>query len=357
MRYVFSIHALMFLLAIAVFSVGVQGQSRFSVNGRLKIEGSDLSGARVVIYKEGVKERSITSNLGKFSLDLDLNANYILSFEKDGYVTKKLSFNTRVPADAAGQGFAPFDFSVSLFKQYDDVNTVVFNQPVGVIRYDRSLGDFDYDTDYTKSIQGQMQQAVADVEKRQKEEAANASAEAKRKAAEDKARAKEEAEARKQQEAEQRAQREREAAERKATAAQNNSTPPPAVHVPPPPPPPAPVVVAPPKPKPVPVDNKLASAVAGQEQRRTLQPVVGQEARPEVTVYEPETFRHEELVIEPNKVTTIIELDTDGVRTQYRRVVHKWGDTYYFKNEQSISRTVYEREALGDRLVMSVPGR
>ena len=357
MKHAYNILSLLFIVPLMVLAVDVHGQGKFSVNGRLKIEGSDLSGARVVLYREGVKERTITSNLGKFSLELELNANYILSFERDGYVTKKLSFNTRVPSDAVGQGFAPFDFSVSLFKQYDDMNTVVFNQPVGVIRYDRSLGDFDYDTDYTKSIQGQLQQAVADVEKRQKEEAANAGAEAKRKAAEDKAKAREEAEARKQQEAELRAQREREAADRKATAAQNNSTPPPVV-IAPPPSPPAPVVAAvPPKPKPAPADPGLVMAVGGQEQRRSLEPVVGQEVRPEEAAYEPETFRHEELVIEPNKVTTIIELDTEGVRTQYRRVVHKWGEVYYFKNEQSISRTVYEREALGDRLVMSGPGR
>jgi hypothetical protein len=100
----------------------VMAQGRFTVNGRLKIDGGDLAGARAVVYKNGEKDRTITANLSKFALDLDLNANYVISFEKDGYVAKKLSFNTKVPADAVTKGFTPFEFAVSLFKQYDDLN-------------------------------------------------------------------------------------------------------------------------------------------------------------------------------------------------------------------------------------------
>src|SRR5690606_36660648 len=115
------------------------------------------------------------------------------------FVTKKMSFNTRVPADAAANGFTPFEFAVSLFKQYDGVNTVVFNQPVGVIRYDRTMDDFDYDTDYTKSIQSALDKTMEEVAAKQKEESGGASAAAeaaKRKDVEDKARASVEAAAR-----------------------------------------------------------------------------------------------------------------------------------------------------------------
>lgn len=144
----------------------VAAQGKFTVNGRMKIEGGDLSNTRAVVFKNGVKERTISANLSKFSLDLEIGNNYVISFEKDGYVAKKISFNTNAPAEAAANGFTPFDFAVSLFKQYDDVNIVVFNQPVGMIRYDDKTGDFDYDTDYTKSIQSQVQQALAQVEQK-----------------------------------------------------------------------------------------------------------------------------------------------------------------------------------------------
>ena len=194
----FAIRSILLLAAVFPFGMSLLGQTKFIAHGRVKIDGGNLDGARVIVYKNGAKERTITDALSKFTLDLDLNANYIVSFEKPGFVAKKLSFDTRVPADAVANGFTPFDFAVSLFKQYDDVNTVVFNQPVGMIRYDGSAGDFDYDTDYTKSIQSQLQEAAAQVEQKQKQEAQAAAEAEKRKAEDAKAQAKAEAEAKKQ---------------------------------------------------------------------------------------------------------------------------------------------------------------
>jgi hypothetical protein len=45
------------------------------------------------------------------------------------------------------------------FKQYAGVNTVIYNQPVGKIRFNDVLNEFDYDTDYTKSIQSEITKA------------------------------------------------------------------------------------------------------------------------------------------------------------------------------------------------------
>jgi hypothetical protein len=371
------------LLILALLWCGahmVMAQGRFTVNGRLKIDGSDLAGARAVVYKNGEKDRTITTNLSKFALDLDLNANYVISFEKDGYVAKKLSFNTKVPADAVTKGFTPFEFAVSLFKQYDDLNIVVFNQPVGVIRYEPALGDFDYDTDYTKSIQSQLQKTLAEVERRQKEEAQQAAAAAKAKAKADAeaerqaeaqaaAAAKAEAEARKQAEATAKAEQARQEPEPKRSEAERSRPrspePPPEPQPAPPPPKAAPEPVRAKAPEPVrPVRNgSLAKATEGQDTRRTQAPVVveegspvamatpvaQEEAPPNVVPVEEEVLRNEELLVETNKVTTIIRLEKRGVVTEYRKITHKWGTTYYFRDGLACSQLVYEREALGTR--------
>lgn len=339
----------------------VMAQGRFTVNGRLKIEGGDLAGARAVVYKNGEKDRTITANLNKFALDLDLNANYVISFEKDGYVAKKLSFNTKVPADAATKGFTPFEFAVSLFKQYDDLNIVVFNQPVGVIRYEPGLGDFDYDTDYTKSIQSQLQKTLAEVERRQKEEAQQAAADAK-------AKAKADAEAKRQAEAQAAAAAKAEAEARKqteATAKTEQARPAPEPKLAPPPPKAAPEPIRAKAPEPVRAarNGSLAKAHEGQDTRRTLAPVVKEEespvamatpvakeeAPPNVVPVEEEVLRNEELLVETNKVTTIIRLEKRGVVTEYRKITHKWGTTYYFRDGLACSQLVYEREALATR--------
>lgn len=358
------------------------GQDKFTVHGRLKIEGGDHAGARAVVYKNGEKERTITSGLSKFSLDLDLNSSYIISFEKDGYVSKKLSFDTRLPAGAPSSDFAPFTYAVSLFKQYDDINIVVFNQPVGMIRYETGTGDFDYDTDYTKSIQAQMQQVLEQVEERRKEEERNKGAEAAQQAqqakdqrrAEEEARkqaaaaAKAEAEARKKAEADarlaeaqQKEQQRREAEARKqeeARAAAPPPPPPPVAEAPKPAPPPAPTPRPRPEPRPV-VQAGKAKGMEGEEPRRSTAPVMAEETSP-VRMAQPKEqgeippvsmpweelpVRHEELYEEPNKVTMVVKLETGATTTEYRKVVYKWGGAFYFKNGQSCSREVYDREA------------
>lgn len=368
-------------LLLLVTATLVSAQPRFTVNGRMKVEAGDLDGARVVVYKNGVKERTITQNVGKFSLDLDLQQNYILSFEKDGFVSKKIAFNTKVPADAVANSFVPFDFAVSIFKQYDDVNLVVFNQPVGMIRYEQSEGDFDYDTDYTKSIQSQLQATQAAIEQKQKEEkdadanaakaAAKAEADAK-KAAEQAARDEQARAAAAQREAQQKeAERLRAEAEAKRAAekASKPAPPPPvtaerAAKPAPPPPPPPPAPAPPPRPKPAPPTTapkpNLAKAVEGQDQRRASVPTVVEETQPartgngsdlaSGTKSEEEVVRNEDLIVEPNKVTTVVKLERGGVVTEYRKVYHKWGGTFYFKDGAPCTQLAYDQEARAEQL-------
>lgn len=404
----------------------------FTISGRVKVDGGTMDGVKVVVMKNGAKDRVLTSNLARFTLDLDLNASYILSFEKDGFVTKKLSFDTHAPAEAIANGFTPFEFAVSIFKQYDDVSTVVFNQPVGMIRYEPSVDDFDYDTDYTKSIQTQLQETLAKVEEKQKEEARNAGevekarakaeaeaqkaaaakaaeeerlkkeqaaaaakAEAERKkqeaeaqkaaaakAAEDERSKKEQAaaaakvEAEKKKQAEELARRNADeqrrkelaekaekdrlaAEERKAAQARKEEERPK--------PPPAVKNVEPPRPEPVPPppakrSTSMASVREGEDQRRTTSPVEGQEDRAAQASdvqasggraggaeAENEVLRNEELIVETNQVITVIRLETDAQKNEYRKVVHKYGAVFYFKNGGAISQVQYESEALADR--------
>ncbi len=424
-------HARTFLLALMLILLGSStafaqsSEGRFKVNGRLKIDGGDLAGARVVVYRNGAKERTITVDLNRFSLELSLNSNYVLSFEKDGFVAKKLQFDTKLPASATAREYAPFEFAVSLFKQYDDVNIVVFNQPVGKIRYEPSLEDFDYDTDYTKSIQSQLQQAMAEVEKKQKEEAKQAAVDAKQQGMDAKAQAKADADAKKLAEAnakaeleakrlaeanakaeleakklaeanaqaaldakrqadanaqaedqrkaqlkqaeEEKARLAREQAERLAEEQRKAAQPKPVAQAAVPAPKPKPVVAAAPKPAPsaprVAPNASRAAVHEDVDQRRSSAPVmVVEESRmakakpvfgtedlqfPEHVAAAP--VRNEELIIEANKVMTVIKLENGPSSAEYRKVIHKWGGTFYFKNGEACTQQIYEVEALSGR--------
>lgn len=146
---------------------------RFIIEGRLKVDGGSVSDAKIIVERDGRQVKSIEGE-SRFEIELDFQSIYIISFVKEGFVTKRLRFDTNVPKDRIEYGFEPFGFQVEIFEQYDDVNMVVFNQPVGKISYSELIDEFDYDTDYTKSIQSQLDQAqeeVAQAKQKKQEEA------------------------------------------------------------------------------------------------------------------------------------------------------------------------------------------
>ena len=336
-------------------SVMGMAQGKFVVNGRLKIDGGSLDGSRMVVYMDGVKHRTLNTDLNRFSLEMELNKSYVLSFEKDGFVTKKLSFNTNVPATAAQIGFTPFSFVVSLFKQYDGLNTVVFNQPVGMIRYDSALADFDYDTDYTKSIQSALDAAQAEVDQKQKNEARENADSRKRKEQEAKEAARTVARAAKE-------------AQQKVNEAPKPQPPPPApVQAKAPAPTPAPAPAPPPRkeraaaPR-VAVASNVAAPKEGMDQRKVSEarvqvepsrvqaavPREGMEPRPKYDPAPMSVVRHQDVIVQPNEVVTIIKLQQGDLLTEYRRVSRKYSGVFYFKNGISCSQRVYESEALAE---------
>ncbi len=425
----------LFLLLALVSVMGVFAQNGFTIYGKLRVDGGSVDGCRVVVYRNGVKVRTVTDDMRKFSMPLDLNQNYILSFEKDGFVTKKLSFDTHAPATAVQNGLLPFDFVVSLFKQYDGVNTVVFNQPVGVIRYSAELRDFDYDTDYTKSIQSalkdvedavakkkaeehdsggkadkvsaeadrqQAQQAadaekaaqakakqdadvakqLADAKAKQDSDAAKQLADAKAKqdtdaklaadaktkadadvakqfaAANAKADAQAVAQAKAQKDAENAAAKAKAKAEWDAAARKKQET---QVAV-------RPIPTQPPaQSRPVPVKREprptmSAQAKQGAEQRNVAIPGNGVETshveaanvhvvndpRPKYQASSDTPVRHQQLIVEPNQVVMIVRVEDPQRSVEYKKVVRKYGGTFYFKDGISCTKLTYDSEALAD---------
>lgn len=167
------------IVPLLLFFMQAEAQSRLKTPIKLKIEDGNYEDVSVVMKNNTTGESNTVAGVSKFDLDLKINCDYVISFSKPGYITKKIALNTTAPADRITQGFYPFNYEVVLFPQYDGVNIVIFNQPVGKISYNRLIDDFDYDTDYTKQIQSALKAADAEIKKKQKE--ANANAELQRK--------------------------------------------------------------------------------------------------------------------------------------------------------------------------------
>lgn len=164
---------LLTLTAIVPITAGAQDDFLI-VTGKMKLETGKLS-AKMEVQKNGSRIRiAELSGNGKFEQKVDKDASYLFIFSQEGYVTKKIDVDTRLKIDRAEDAlpFLPFSFEITLFEQYEGVNTVVFNQPVARIKYNPELDDFDYDTDYSKSIQERMEEAEKEVAIAKKEKIA-----------------------------------------------------------------------------------------------------------------------------------------------------------------------------------------
>ncbi|MBN8696302.1 MAG: hypothetical protein J0L87_07210, partial [Bacteroidetes bacterium] len=118
-----------------------------------------------------------TTSSGRFSMMLDLNAEYTLTIGKAGHITKKFYFNTKgIPEERAKEEFGGQDIEVSIFELPKDPGMVsqvnsILSQPIAKFYYDDKIKEIEYDKAYTQS----MQNALAQLAQMEKE--ANAKAE------------------------------------------------------------------------------------------------------------------------------------------------------------------------------------
>lgn len=248
----------------------------------------------------------LTAGLTRFRLELELQKDYLLSFERPGCMSKQLQFNTRVPPYAAVGGFR-FPFQVTLETMRTGERTEYIG-PVGYIHYDESLGEFGYSTDYRiakdEVLGARLEKARTVLNA--KETGGEHRASVKR------ASAKEEG-------LEERPAPERLLAhERVAPTARHV---PPMVHV---------------------LDAPSARpATAGAE---AIRPVLPEESKlAEVYHGRSGVDLQSEVLVEPLHVTTIVTR-TEGMQTtEYRRVVSYYGSITYFINGRPCSADVYRQ--------------
>ncbi len=133
------------------------------------VENGDYTNSTVDVRKNGI---SVLSRPGQknFHLKLEYGNKYLLSFSRPGYITKKILVDTDVPDEHGKQTFEPYKIGVRLYKQYEGVNIVVYNQPVASIKYQHEMDEFNYDVDYTKSILSALNEAELKLEQKAREE-------------------------------------------------------------------------------------------------------------------------------------------------------------------------------------------
>ncbi len=151
-----------FLIFFAICPEKSFAQKQYSISGKISVEDGDIENTYFTVYKNAKKlsTEAIALN-GRLTYKLDFGNDYLFEFFKDGFVTKKLSISTFVPERILKKDsyFPPFKFQISLFPAYEGLDLSVFDQPMGIVMYDKRLDDFDYDKEYDAQIKDAIKKA------------------------------------------------------------------------------------------------------------------------------------------------------------------------------------------------------
>lgn len=160
------------VLLLAMFTLfgmvrSASGQDlTLSVTGSVKEGWKKLEGARLQVFKDGKLMDSPVLSIGDFSYEFETNALYVMDFSMDGFVSKKIEFNTAVPKKAKG-GWETFEFVVELFKDQEGLDKAIFLNPVAKIQYEPIHSNFAYDIDYTMDFQNVQEEMFDEFEELQ----------------------------------------------------------------------------------------------------------------------------------------------------------------------------------------------
>jgi hypothetical protein len=150
-------HFLIFIFVSLFFSkVNAADTKSLVVPVLFTIENGTYDLSFLVVKKNGVALFTKTGEKN-MKLKLEYGNEYLLCFGKEGYITKQILFNTSLPEGIDTTALEPYKIGVRIFKQYEGVNIVIYNQPVGFIHFIPEDEGFGYDTDYTKSILSELE--------------------------------------------------------------------------------------------------------------------------------------------------------------------------------------------------------
>lgn len=135
--------------------------------------GRKLPGVNVVLQNTNGTSTITTNEKGKFDTELAYDQVYEMRFEKEGYVSKTLLIDTRkIPDLEQSIGYFYIPFKMTLFKQREDLDVSLLNEPIASYVYDSLENDLVYDPAYTEGIKDSLYALIREVDRRIAEEQA-----------------------------------------------------------------------------------------------------------------------------------------------------------------------------------------
>jgi tetratricopeptide (TPR) repeat protein len=163
-------NTIIIILSIFIFNLALlhkiysQDAERYlEINGTAELNLKPVSNAEITLYEEKSNIKSVkTGSSGRFSFKLDMNKDYTIEVSKEGYVSKKIRFITKIPDEVTGIWVR--EFAIGLVKYCEGVNYSVLNDPVDVIKYSVRRQDFDSDKTFVYKVKPRLENLYIDVD-------------------------------------------------------------------------------------------------------------------------------------------------------------------------------------------------
>jgi hypothetical protein len=132
-----------------------------------------LDSALITIYYGDIPYSEIwTNKKGKCSFKLPPDKNFKIEISKNGFVTKSIAVNTKIPPEK--RDTYTFNFDVDLFEVVKGLDVSVLNNPIAKVSYHLGDENFGYDVAYTSKINADLKKMYKNYYRLQKIEADSA---------------------------------------------------------------------------------------------------------------------------------------------------------------------------------------
>jgi tetratricopeptide (TPR) repeat protein len=155
-RLVWIIISLLFYFAAPLQAQDKIAERYLDVRGTSELDMQPLSRANANLYEGSNKVKSVqTGSDGSFSFRLEMNKQYVIEVEKDGLVSKRISFNTSIPDEEKGTWMN--EFSIGLVKKCNGVDYSVLKEPVDRVGFDSKRREFVSDKNYVSGMRSRIE--------------------------------------------------------------------------------------------------------------------------------------------------------------------------------------------------------
>lgn len=123
-----------------------------------------LEGALVRVYKNGVKQAAIDVGAsGRYHVDLENGAQYVIRFSLPGRITKCFAIDTHGPSWEDDRSVKEVEVEMTLFEKVDGLDLSFFDMPMGLARFTPMTGFLSWNKEYEERVQPEAARLFAEV--------------------------------------------------------------------------------------------------------------------------------------------------------------------------------------------------